>query len=155
MTSHAPRRLRHVRAFALAALWLPFAAWMSVNALQDPYDPLLEGTRRYGHNHQGALRDGIVTSLVELAVVYLVLQPWKTSGRAWLRGVVALMAFIPWTLLSAVLTMHAGGVVTIHLLWLLAVDVVVVAIVVVSLVAPARWAARRGDPRAPNSLNPE
>jgi apolipoprotein N-acyltransferase len=110
---------------------------MCVNALQDPYNPLLEGTRRYGHNHEGALRDGAVASLVELAVVYVVMQPWKTGGRAWLRGLIALMAFVPWTLLSAVLTMHAGGVVMIHLLWLLALDVVLVGIVVGSLVSRA------------------
>src|SRR3954471_13212291 len=97
--------LSALRTFGLAALWALAAAWMVVNALGDPYDPSLEGTRRYGHNHDGALRDGLVASLIELAVLYLVLRPWRTAGRPWLRVLVVLVPLVPWTLVSMMFCM--------------------------------------------------
>jgi hypothetical protein len=139
----ARRLVDAVRTFGLGVLWALSAGCMVLNALRDPYDAALEGTRRYGHNHEGALRDGLVVSLIELDVLYLVLRPWKRGGLPWLRVLAMLAVIVPWTLLSGVLTMHAGGVVTIHLLWLLAV----VLVLVVALVwSGAAALARRSRP---------
>lgn len=144
MPTGSPRRLFDaVRTFGLAAIWALTAILMLLNGLHDPFDPALEGTRRYGHNHEGALRDGLVVSLVELAVLYGVLRPWKMGGRAWLRILGILVLLVPWTLVSAVLTMHAGGITTIHLMWLLTVVLVLVGALVVSGAAAM---ARRGSP---------
>jgi hypothetical protein len=134
VTPAPPRLLRHaIPNFGLAALWVLTAAWMVVDALRDPFNPLLEGTRRYGHNHQGALRDGLVISLVELVLFQLLLWPWK-GERSWLRTLLSLVLLLPLLLLSAVLTMHAGGILMIHLLWLLAVAVSLVVALGVSVV---------------------
>jgi hypothetical protein len=115
-----------LRTLSLALLWILFAAAMVLNGLGDPYDPARKGTLAYGHNHQGALRDGLLGSLVELALLYVVVQPWKKGGRTWLRVLVALLLLVPWTLFSGVMCMHAGGIVVIHFLWLLAVVVALV-----------------------------
>ncbi len=145
MSTGSPRSiLDALRTFGLAAIWALAAAWMVLDGLRDPYDPALEGTRRYGHNHPGALREGLLASLVELAVLYVVLQPWRKSGRAWLRVLAMLVPLVPWTLFSGVLCMHAGGIVAIHFLWL----VVVVLVLVGALAASAGAAvARRWRPR--------
>jgi hypothetical protein len=133
MASGSPRSLLSaLRTFSLAALWTLTAAWMVVDGLRDPYDPSREGSERYGHNHESALRDGLLVSLVELAVLCVVLQPWKKGGRSWLRLLAMLIFLVPWTLFSAMLCMHAGGIAMIHLLWLLAVVLVLVAALVVS-----------------------
>jgi uncharacterized RDD family membrane protein YckC len=134
-----------VRTFGLAILWALSAGCMVLNALRDPYDAALEGTRRYGHNHEGALRDGLVVSLIELAVLYFVLRPWNKDGRPWLRVLALLLVFVPWTLLSAVLTMHSGGIVMIHLMWLLTVVLVLVVALVGSAAATL---GRRSHPES-------
>jgi hypothetical protein len=127
--------LNALRTFGLAALWAVAAAGMVSSSLRDPYDPALQGTQRYGHNHQGALREGLVASLVELAVLYVVLQPWMKSGRTWLRVLAVLVPLVPWTLFSGVLCMHAGDIVVIHFLWLLAVVLVLVGALTTSAAA--------------------
>lgn len=110
------RGVRMVAVFV--ALWAITAALMTRSYLQDPYDPSRTGTSAYGHNHQGALLHGLGLSLVELIVLLAVLRPWSYL-RAWPRALGALALLVPWTGLSALLTMHAGGVVALHLAWLL------------------------------------
>jgi hypothetical protein len=61
--------------------------------------------------------------LIELCILYFILNPesrkWKTAR---IEGAIVLSW--GWTILFAVMTMHAGGIAIIHLLWLLAVDFV-------------------------------
>ena len=127
MPSASPRPLlTALRTFGLAALWTLTAATMVWSDLSDPFDPTLEGTHRYGHNPEGALRDGLLASLVELAVLYLILRPWNPAERSWPRVLAALVPLLPWTLFSMLVTMHAGGIVAVHFFWLLAVVLVLV-----------------------------
>lgn len=101
------------------ALLVGAAALMIQSAHTDPYDPALTGTARYGHDHDGALAQLLPLCLVEFAVLQLVLVPGDPQRRIG-RAVVALVLLVPWTLGSLVLTMHQGGVVAAHALWLLA-----------------------------------
>jgi len=96
--------------------WLLTAVLMSLNYSADPYSPSLEGASRYGHNHDGALTAGLSLTLVELFVVYAILRP-SSYQRSWIRSVVALVVFVPWTACSVLMTMHAGGVIGLHCLW--------------------------------------
>lgn len=85
--------------------------------LGDPPDPSREGTAAYGHNHAGALVDGLLWSASEVVILYAILRPWSYR-RSWGRAAGALALLLPWTAMSMVLTMHAGGVVVLHFLWL-------------------------------------
>ncbi len=125
----------------LARLW-PLALWgvtvalMAHNWQIDPFDPALEGTARYGHNHEGALAELVLWTAVELVVLYVVLAPGAARPGSW-RALTALLLFTPWTLLSLLFMMHAGGVVALHGLWLMVVDAAIV-VVLVSRVARRR-----------------
>lgn len=127
---------------AFARLWplmlgIAAVALMAMDWRDDPFDPSLAGTRRYGHNHDGALTQMAVWVLIELVVLYVVLGPGSARAQIW-RAVVALVIFVPWTLLSLALVMHAGGVVAVHGLWLLVVCVGLVAVLVTRIVARPR-----------------
>ena len=85
------------------------------NHLRDPFDPLLEGTARYGHNPPGALANGLVLITVELAVAVLLLRPWSRPSPG--STLIGLLLAAPWALCSMLMTMHAGGVIAIHFVW--------------------------------------
>jgi hypothetical protein len=90
---------------------------MARDHVSDPYDPHRQGTAAYGHNHEGALVQGLILSLIELAVVYLILRP-GSYHKSWARAALALVLYVPWTAVSMVMTMHAGGIFTLHFFWL-------------------------------------
>jgi hypothetical protein len=121
-----------LRTFGLAVLWLGTVGLMASSAASDPFDPALTGTAAYGHNGEGALLQGAVITTIEAIGLHLLLKPWR-AGRSWAWPLVTLLWLGPWTLISAVLTMHQGGVITIHLLWLLVASVVVFASLVVTV----------------------
>ena len=102
--------------------WASVAAAMGASWSSDPYDPALTGTDAYGHNGEGGLSFGLMLTGIEALVLLFALRPWSYTARSWARPLVTLGAALPWTLLSALLTMHAGGIIVLHLLWLLAVD---------------------------------
>lgn len=104
---------------------------MAISWRLDPHDAARVGTDAYGHNGEGALALGLALTVVETLVLAGALRPWSYTRASWLRPLLVLLLAVPWTLVSAVLTMHAGGVIVIHLLWLLIID----AAVVVALVA--------------------
>ncbi len=87
-------------------------------------------------------------SAAELAVLYLFLRPWSYR-RSWWRPTVALALFAPWTLFCMAASMHAGGVAILHWLWLLVVDIILLACVAVSAGAAFmfRWASHRASGR--------
>ena len=129
-----------LRVAGLPALWV-LTAWAMVgDALRDPFVAARQGTAAYGHNHEGALLQVLPVTLIELGVVMLILRPWSYR-RSWGRSVAALVVFLPWTLLSAAILMHQGGVVVLHAMWLASLVVVLVACVAWSGVAALR--ARR------------
>lgn len=123
-----------LRVAALPLLWIITAIAMVVNYLGDPYSPLREGTAAYGHNHAGALTDGLLFSLAELILVGLILRPWSYR-QSWGRAVAAWVAFVPWTLMAMMMTMHAGGVLLIHFVWLLALTTVLTVLMVWTIAA--------------------
>jgi hypothetical protein len=78
-----------------------------------------EGTRAYGHNQFGALANGIMLTVLELVVLLAILRPWSYD-RSWGRSLVAALLLLPVTAFSMLMTMHAGGIITLHFLWTLA-----------------------------------
>jgi hypothetical protein len=126
MSPRAPRSFADlVRTFGLLALWCLTVAWMAVAYLRDPFDPSLEGTHARGHNGQGALWDGVIVTLVELAVLHLLLRPWQKE-RSWAWPALTVILLVPWTMFSAMLCMHAGSIFFIHLFWLFMVGMALV-----------------------------
>ncbi len=134
--SDAPR-FGLLRSLSLIGLWLATAGLMARDYAADPPDLALVGTRAYGHNHEGALVQGLVFSAIELLALLALLRPWSYD-RAWGRALVTLLLLAPWTLFSMMMTMHAGGVFVLHFLWLALVCVLVFLGLVWSLIAAAR-----------------
>ncbi|MEZ4452543.1 MAG: hypothetical protein R3B09_23970 [Nannocystaceae bacterium] len=120
-----------LRLGGLASLWFATAALMVRSVLGDPYDPTRTGTAAYGHNHEGALLEGLVWTFTEMVILYAILRPWSYQ-RSWGRSLAALALLAPWTALSMVLTMHAGGVVVTHFLWLAILTVIVLVLALTS-----------------------
>ena len=98
-------------------LWVITAVLMVRDYVADPYNPSLQGTDAYGHNSEGSLLPALGITVIELAVVYLILRPWSYR-RSWLRAGIAFVIYLPWTGLSGFMCMHAGGIFAIHFLWL-------------------------------------
>jgi hypothetical protein len=120
-----------------AALFAVAITLMILDARSDPFDPTLAGTRRYGHNHAGALAQMATWASVELVLLYLVLAPGSASRSVW-RAVLALLGFAGWTLFSLALSMHAGGIVAVHSLWLLTVVLAILATLIIRIVTRRR-----------------
>jgi hypothetical protein len=133
LLSRVVRLFAILRTYGLVALWVVTVVAMAVNAVLDPFDPARVDTSAYGHNHRGAFWDGLLVTAVEGAVLYLLLQPWKRR-RSPLRLIAALVLLVPWTLLSALSTMHAGSIVALHFFWLVLVDVAVCVALAISVV---------------------
>jgi len=135
MTMPAATKLdlrRALRLGALPSLWLAFALMMVRDYLGDPYDPTLVGTAAYGHNDEGALLMGLGWSFTELVIIVGILRPWSYQ-RSWGRGIGAVALLLPWTALSVLALMHAGGVFALHALWVMFLLVGVFITTVVSL----------------------
>jgi hypothetical protein len=115
------------RGRAIVQSLLPLLAWVAVAALMvrddvnDPFDPQLTGTARYGHNHSGALVDVLVITVMELLVIYAILRPWSLDSSRWRRAMALALVFVPWTMISMLSAMHAGGIVALHVLWVMVV----------------------------------
>jgi hypothetical protein len=130
------------RALGMLALAFLFASWMAWSWFKDPFDPTLGGTDAYGHNGQGALGIGLALLAVEAGVATLALVPWKRSGYALSAGAFTVL-LAPWVGLWFVLSMHAGGVIMIHLMWLVVLWLVMVAFTIVGGVRAIVSRARR------------
>ena len=109
--------------------------------LGDPPDPARVGTAAYGHNHPGALLHGVLLSLSELILLYAVLRPWSYR-RSWGRALAALALLLAWLIVAAVLALHAGPVLALHLFW-----VALCALIVLGLAVASGLAALRARPR--------
>jgi hypothetical protein len=129
-----------VRVAALPLFWALTALLMARDWANDPYDPTND---RYGHNHEGALTDGLVMTSVELVVLVAILRPWSYD-RSWVRSLVATVLLAPWTMLSMMMSMHAGGIVFIHLFWIFLVLVGLSVTFLVSAISHYRSIGRRG-----------
>jgi hypothetical protein len=109
---------------------------------RDPFDPARSGTQRYGHNTPGTLGWTLAVMAVELVVLLAILRP-STYERSWGRALGAFALYAPAALFSALFAMHAGGILAIHLLWMLVVTLGLFVLMILSL------ASRGTDDRAP------
>lgn len=101
----------------------------------DPYNPNLEGTAAYGHNGADAFQSGLRFILIEYFVLLIVLVPFSFSRFYWLRPLILNAVFGGWMMLMAVAGMHGGGVHAIHVVWLLAVNIILFVLFAASLAA--------------------
>jgi hypothetical protein len=129
------RRFSTVFGPALLGWLLMVLSWVN-----DPPSPSLVGTASYGHNEPGSLPNMSIWLLFELAVVLAVAQPWRSDLVAYRRraNAAAVMSAV-WFVLLSIASMHAGGVVLGHNLWLLLLAIAL------PLGGPLRI---RGDPTA-------
>ena len=131
-----------VKNFGLLVLWFVTTYWMFQLNLADTFNPSLAGTTAiYGHSGPDDLKNMIILSAIELVVLYLILRPWSYQ-RSWSRSFMALLLFAPWTVLSMIVSMHTGSILTLHWLWLLVLDIVLLASIVGSLaesIIPSRY----------------
>jgi hypothetical protein len=135
-----------LRRYGLIVLWLllVWAMWRSWQ--HDPYNPALAGTAAYGHNHQGALLQGVGYTGAELVVTYVTLRPWSRQ-RSWWRAIGGLFGFglfAPVAGVGVLALMHAGGIGFLHVLWLVVLSLVLGATSFVSLLERyVNWRHRR------------
>jgi len=103
-----------LRYFGILALWGLFFTLILRDYFAYPYD----SSQPYGQNTPGTLPIILTLMGVELVVLIAILRP-QSYAESWRRMVLALLIFAPWTMLSFIATMHAGGIITLHTLWLL------------------------------------
>lgn len=150
MTRGAAITLTVVRSLVPLFVFVAFAAWMVHDWRRDPYDPALTGTAAYGHNGEGALGTGLGLCAGELLAFYLLTCPFLVRRPRWFFVIplVGLGALAAWTLLFMVLSMHAGGIIMIHFLWLLVLGALMLVETVISAVSGLLAGRARAEPVA-------
>ena len=103
--------------------------------INDPYNPALTGTERYGHNGAGDFQGYAVMILVEFLVLTAVLIPYSFSRFYWIRLVILQPLFMTWMFLMAVAGMHGGGVHALHTLYLLGINVMIFVLLAAAVIA--------------------
>jgi hypothetical protein len=104
--------------YGLVVSWLLSVVWMGYDYLGDPENKTL-----HGHNYPGIFEFTIKLGLIELCILYFILNPWIRKWKM-ARVLLAIVLSWGWTFLLLFGLMHAGGIFLIHWLWLLAVDIV-------------------------------
>ncbi len=104
--------------YGLAVSWLLSVVWMSFDYLRDP-----ENKYQYGHNSPGIFEFTIKLGLIELGILYFILNPWVKKWKM-ARVLLAIVLSWGWTFMLVLGLMHTGGIFLIHWLWLLTVDIV-------------------------------
>lgn len=107
-----------VRYLVLVGAWAATVILAIRDAALDPHDPSRIGTAQYGHNSEGVLAAVLPLTVVELAVALAILRP-ASYHAAWPRAAAAFLVFAAWSVASLLATMHAGGVVALHALWVM------------------------------------
>jgi hypothetical protein len=113
------RAWTRARYAALVGAWAATVILAIRDAALDPHDPSRIGTAQYGHNSEGILAVVLPLTVVELAVALAILRP-ASYHAAWPRAGAAFLVFAAWSVVSLMATMHAGGVLALHALWVLA-----------------------------------
>lgn len=114
-----------VRGSALPCLWLAAASLIYLNYRSERADPR---PHEYYFAQDTARPAAVVLAvmLVEVVALTLVLRPWSYR-RSWARALAALALLLPWTLVSMVVSMHAGSAVFLHWVWLFLLDCLLLA----------------------------
>ncbi|MBZ5708692.1 hypothetical protein [Nannocystis pusilla] len=118
-TSASASAWTRTRYLALVGAWAATVILAIRDATLDPPDPSRIGTAQYGHNSEGALAVVLSLTVLELAVALAILRP-ASYHAAWPRAAAAFLVFAAWSVASLLATMHAGGVVALHALWVMA-----------------------------------
>jgi hypothetical protein len=108
--------IRHFRIWFLPVLWFIFAFWMwkDWNAPHPIDTP--EHMNGYGFNQSGTLRLIILISSVELIFVQFMIRAWAKERSPLLEFIAwGVMTF--WLFITILMSMHGGGVIMLHLLW--------------------------------------
>ncbi len=104
---------RFCKNYGLLGLWLVIAAMICSSYFGDRHDP----GYYFASNTREAFYWLLVISLVEVAVLYLVLRPWNYQ-RSFARPLLALFLFAPWAIINMMLSMHAQTIILQHSFWL-------------------------------------
>ena len=129
-----PTTRRTLRTAAIPCLWLAFATMMTSAHLADPPSP---GDAERGANVEGALQVALGASFTEMLVFLALILPWsprRSGGRLLLCWGV----FAPWLTLTALMSLHGGPVILLHLLWVLVLVGALTVWTATHLIAPAR-----------------
>lgn len=103
------------RSAILPAVWVLLLVQMLRVRYRDPFgrSPTHPG---YGENMPGDLTAHLLVSAIEVAVLLIVVRPWKDTP-AWSRLLIALALFAPWSWLAMMIGMHAGSIDATHTFW--------------------------------------
>ena len=104
----------------------------------DPFNPGLIGTARYGHNSTADFKTFSVFLLFEYLITLATLLPFSFSRFYWVRFLALQIVFGGCFFLLALGAMHSGGVYMIHLLAVLAINVIIFFLLIISVIAEVR-----------------
>jgi hypothetical protein len=115
-------RISHPHRWMLSATllgWWGFIALQMVRAARlDPGPTGQPGDMPNLHNWPGDLQHFVRMSLIELALVTVILRPWSYRRSGW-RALGALVLLVPWTTLAVIVLIHSGTIMLWHAGWLL------------------------------------
>ena len=123
--------------FLVLTILMMFFIWKRYENffVTDPYDPNLVGTARYGHNGESDFQTFAVMALIEFGILLAVLLSYSFNRFYFIRVLILQGLFGVWFFLIAIAGMHAGGVHAIHTIWLLAVNIILFVLLVLSVIA--------------------
>ena len=110
--------------------------------IQDPFVASQAVRQPYGHNHESALKDGLLATFGELLVLYLLVPAWTANDSVW-RAAVALILFAALVPFAAMLSMHTGGILMLHLCWAIVITLVLFALTVTRMTARVAASIRK------------
>lgn len=128
--------------------WTTFAlfplAWLLLLGMtlhvryRDPFGPSLAHPG-YGENLPGDVASNMIWGACETIVLLVILWPWRPQSiRA--RLLIALILYVPWTLLLMTVFMHGGSITATLVVWRLGL---ILLLIVTSLVLALRSDFRR------------
>ena len=90
------------------------------------------------HQHPSYPFGGVLTVIaittVESLILYAIIRP-KTYEKSWRHSAGALLLFLAWTAVCAILPMHGPPYVFMHFFWLLLVNVILAVLFIYSVIA--------------------
>jgi hypothetical protein len=100
-------------------------------------EPPTQGAADHGANVEGALQVALGASFVELLVLLALMVPWSPN-RSGGGLLLAWGVFAPWLMITALMSLHGGSVILLHLLWVLVLVGALTVWTAAHLIDPAR-----------------